>query len=524
MRIRRFLWSVHPVRALVEAWLIGLLLMFLLSRQVGYVSSFVMSNSLFFLCGVCGMWTVLRTRMPQGRWLRQGVWELVVGFVLSLVMVIGIQTPARWLRWEDVWLQSSLDGMPLVTLLFLATGPGYVVARGGVRIWLQWDRLRRRRMLWALTHAHLTVVVLIVVAGVLIPLLLAPYFSEPDLRASDTGLILVVIERLLQTVFPAVSMMVVILSILLLVLIPPSALFSYLVARRTTRRLEILVGAAQSLRKGKYDTRVTVVGEDEVAQLQADFNAMAGELERAVHDLEFERDRVAALLQTQRELVASVSHELRTPVATVRGYLESSQGRWAEQLPEPVCRDLEVIKGEIVRLQGLIDDLLTLSRADAGGLELDLRLTDVGAVVRRRVEAIAPLAWQASRVEVTADVPPDLPPVMADEGRLEQVLTNLLRNGVQHTLPGGIVALMAAQEVGAVRIEARDTGEGIAPEDLPHIWERFYRGKSTGSAESGGAGLGLSVVKDLTGAMGGTVAVESTVGQGSCFTVRLPTA
>jgi signal transduction histidine kinase len=261
-----------------------------------------------------------------------------------------------------------------------------------------------------------------------------------------------------------------------------------------------------------------------VAQLQADFNVMAGELERAVRDLQAERDKVAVLLQARQQMTASVSHELRTPVATLRGYLQSSRARLEGQLPEPLARDLAVMEGEVLRLQSLIEDLFALSRAEVGALPLDLQPTDVGALVGRRVKAMAPLAWRANRVEVVQGLAADLPPAMADEGRLEQVLTNLLRNGVQHTLPGGIVAVAAGVEGQEIRIDVRDTGEGIAEEDLPYIWDRFYRGQARDGAEKGGAGLGLALVKELAEAMGGRVAVDCTAGQGSCFTVRLPRA
>jgi signal transduction histidine kinase len=308
----------------------------------------------------------------------------------------------------------------------------------------------------------------------------------------------------------------------LLAVLPPSVILSYFVARRTTRRLETLAAATRALREGDLSARVPVVGEDEVAQLQDDFNVMAADLERATGDIQAERDKVASLLQSRRELIANVSHELRTPVATIRGYLESSLAGNSEAAPE-LRHDLEVMAREVERLQGLIDDLFTLARAEVDGLAIDLRPTDVDVVVQRRVEAMAPLAWQKGRVEVVAEVSPDLPPALADAGRLEQVLINLLRNGVRHTPPGGIVAVMVAGEADAIRIDVRDTGEGIPTEELPRVWERFYRGE--GSRKDGrGAGLGLALVKELVEAMDGTVGVESVVGRGSCFTVRLPQA
>jgi signal transduction histidine kinase len=515
------LWAAHPAQALLEAWLIGLALLLLLSRQVGVVSPAVLTNGMLFLCGCCGMWVVLRSRLPQGPWQRQIPWELAVGLALSVVMAAGIGLTAQLLAWDDIWLQSTLGRPSLASLLLFGTGPGYLVARAGVRLWLVWDRLRRQRMLWAITHAHLTVVVLVIllIAGgsLLVSVLTG---TNGPAGAEPANLISTLTERLLHTIFPATVVVLLLTAVVLAVLLPPSALFSFLVARRTTRRLEALAEAARALREGQYDTRVELVGEDEVAQLQSGFNTMAGELARTLRDLQAERDKVAALLQSRRELVAGVSHELRTPVATMRATLESALGRPPEGMPEPLRHDLEVVEREILRLQRLIEDLFTLSQSDAAGLRIECRATSVGPVVQRIVDALAPLAWASGRVEVVAELPADLPPARADENRLEQSLTNLVRNAIRYTPPGGIVAVAARVERDAVVIEVRDTGEGIAPVDLPHIWERYYQGASTRG--SGGAGLGLALVKELTEAMGGSVAVGSEVGQGSCFTVRLP--
>ncbi|MCG2769836.1 MAG: HAMP domain-containing histidine kinase, partial [Anaerolineae bacterium] len=253
-------------------------------------------------------------------------------------------------------------------------------------------------------------------------------------------------------------------------------------------------------------------------------NAMASDLEGAVRDLQAERDKVTDLLKERRQLIANVSHELRTPVATVRGHLESALDGWGDAPPRTLKHDLEVMQGEVTRLQRLIDDLFTLSRATVLALDLELTPTDVAEIVARCVEAIAPLAWRSRRVEVVCEVPPDLPRARANATRLEQVLVNLLHNGVRHTSPGGIVAAVISVEEDSVRVDVRDTGEGIPPDELPHIWERFYRGGTARTEEPSGAGLGLALVKELTEAMGGSVSVESIVGRGSCFTIRLPKA
>jgi signal transduction histidine kinase len=183
---------------------------------------------------------------------------------------------------------------------------------------------------------------------------------------------------------------------------------------------------------------------------------------------------------------------------------------------------METMERELGRLQRLIEDLFTLSRAEVGRLELHPEPTDVGAVVRRLVDTIAPLAWGQRRVQVLAEVAPDLPPARADAERLEQVVSNLLGNAVRHTPPGGLVAAAVCTEPEAVRIEVRDTGEGIAPQDLPRVFERFYRGPNIDVERRDGAGLGLALVKELAEAMGGSVEAASVPGEGSCFTVRLP--
>ena len=300
-----------------------------------------------------------------------------------------------------------------------------------------------------------------------------------------------------------------------------SSLVAYLLARRVVRRLEDLGQAAEALAAGNLAARVENTEGDELGQLAQRFNQMAADLHRSLTDLKEERDRVTGLLTSRRELVASVSHELRTPVATIRGYLESALARDGHIAGE-LRGDLETVEAEVRRLQRLIDDLFTLSRADVGRLELRLAPTDVGSVLDRTVDALGPLAWQQRRVQIVASAPGDIAPATADAERLQQVLTNLVGNAVRHTPPGGLVSAAAGIEDGVVRLDVRDTGAGIDPRDLPHIFEPFYRGRNEDGA--GGAGLGLAVSKELVEAMGGRMDVESAVGQGSCFTLRLPRA
>ena len=515
---------VGILRALAETFFAGVILTMSLVLVSDYVQPNVTGQGFLFLSPACALLCALRLRWPEHRRVRHRLLrEGAVAVALSVILSGGLLAIAFALGWRQS-LASTNFGAGGISLVLAASGPAFLVFRTGLWLWRFWDRLRRRRLLWALTHAHLTVVVL---AVVLFAVLVTFQVVQPDYSTrfvpEQGGPAALLVDRLVLTIFPLFGVIAVVTVILLAVVLPPSAIFSYFVARRTTRRLEALAAAAKSLREGDYTARVDVLGEDEVAQLQADFNAMAKDLGRTVGELQAERDKVTSLLQSRRDLIANVSHELRTPVATIRGYLESTLAS-RDTEPPKLQHDLEVMEREVGHLQMLIEDLFTLSRAEVGELVLAREPVDVGAIVRRTVDTVAPLAWQGGRVEVVAQVPLDLPSALADERRLEQVLSNLLHNGVRHTPPGGIVAVIAAAEQDAVRIEVRDTGEGIPSEDLSYVWERFYRGESARADDSRGAGLGLALVKELTEAMEGTVKVESVLGEGSCFTVRLPRA
>jgi signal transduction histidine kinase len=522
-RFRRFFLSAHPARSLGETWVIGIALLWALARMLPSLEQYATTAGMFLLLGACGMWCVSRTRLPSGSWPRQLWYEVAVSIALALVMVAGVMGPADfwpWWRERMVTLSAGNGGSLMVALLFAATGGGYFVTRIALRILLYWNVLRRRRLLWSITNAHLVLVVVLVLALAFIMATSAPYMSDSPVVAGQTvDRFTAYLARFMVTVLPTIGVFAILGVMALLVVLPPSAILSYFIARGTTRRLENLAKATTALRGGDYSARATVEGEDEVAQLQGDFNAMAEALQQAMQDLQAERDRVAGLLEARRALVANVSHELRTPVATVRAALESSEEHWDDAPPEQLRANLGVMRGEVVRLQVLIDDLFTLSRADAGGLALSVQRTDVGGVVRRMVDALAPLAWRSGRIELVAEIAAGLPLAQADEGRLEQVLANLLRNAIRHTPPGGIIVARVSATAAGVRVDVCDTGEGIAPADLPHIWERFYRG-ANGHRDSG-AGLGLALVKELTEGMGGTVGVESAPGQGSCFSVSL---
>ena len=508
------------VRAGIEALVLGVLAGTLIALTnyggVTPVASTVVGPALTLAMGVVGVpWYTLRARMSERWGWRELLHDAAAGAVLGLPVAVALLYVAQ------IVLARNLENLPDRALLgdplfpvsvIAATLAGYalegLILRLGVRLLRWWNVLRRRRLLWAFTHAQLAV--------------------AAALGATFTALVGALIFVLSnEKAIPFVSAIVVLGVLTLIavgVMFPPALLGSYLFTRPTTRRLQELAEATTALKDGDYSIRVPVVGMDEVAQLQSNFNAMAADLERAVRELEGERDTVRMLLDARRQLIASVSHELRTPVATMRGYLDSSLEHWRESPPDTLHRDLEVMEREVVRLQSLIDDLFTLARTEVGRLEMHAGPVDLAQLAASTVAKMAPLAWKTSRVEMIAEAAPHLRPARADANRLEQVLQNLLHNAVRHTPPGGIIAVTVEEDGDEAAIHVKDTGEGIAAEELPHIWGRFYRTDRSREGTEGGTGLGLALVKELTEAMGGSVAVESKLGEGSCFTVRLPLA
>ncbi|MDE3231358.1 MAG: HAMP domain-containing protein [Chloroflexota bacterium] len=506
---RRFLAAASWRRALAETVALAVIVTVLLPLYPGRHSTLNQLLAYMLLIGPagCALWLALRLRLPAGLWWRAMLIEAPVGLLLAIA-------PAGTLLF--VLLRDYMPTNPrrqpeylvVVGVIIFLFVLAFTVYRAGVRLWLWWDIKRRRSLRWALTHALLAVATTGVGIVALSLLALQIIFFRPNAP---------LFQWLTAIVFVSI-----LLIIGILVALPPSAIFSFLFARGASRRILDLAHATERLRSGDLSARAPVQGEDEVALLQANFNAMAADLERGVDDLLAERDRVARLLDQRRELIASVSHELRTPVATLRGYLESASLRWNEDAtPDTLRHDVDVMLHETQRLQTLIDDLFTLARAQVGRLDLHCEATDVGALARRAVETMAPLAWRGARVEVVARVAPELPAAWIDPARTEQALHNLLRNAMRHTPPGGIIAVVAERAGERLALRVRDTGEGISAEDLPRIWERFYRSDHARASDASGSGLGLALVKEVVEAMDGAVEVESAPGAGSVFTLLL---
>ena len=288
-------------------------------------------------------------------------------------------------------------------------------------------------------------------------------------------------------------------------------------ARRFTTPLRQLTDASRALAEGDLSRRVPTsrrrTGSSEIAELAVQFNAMADRLEESVEIIRRDRDR-------SRDFLADVSHELRTPLAALRTFnqllLES-----AGDDPEARAEFLEASAGQIERLDWLAQNLLELSKLDSGLVLLDLRPDDLRAAVESATQQHD--AGAARRGVTLTLVLPDAPiRIRHDPPRIGQVVANLVGNAIKFTPRGGSVRVEVAPTSEGARIDVADTGVGIDSAELPHIFERFYRGSRANEARGSGSGLGLAIVRSIVDMHGGTIEVESGPGLGSRFTIRLP--
>lgn len=281
---------------------------------------------------------------------------------------------------------------------------------------------------------------------------------------------------------------------------------SYLLSRSITVPLRRLSSAVEEIRCGQYGRQVNVSARDEVGKLINAFNEMS--------------ESLAAGVQQRRRLLADIAHELRTPLAVIQGNLEGMLDGVVEKSEEQIGSLYE----ETLHLNRMITELRDLSLAEAGQLRLEMQPVDLKAILHRAVTLLEPLAEEKGIVLVE-DLA-ELPVLSLDIGRMNQVLYNLMSNALRYTPQGGQILLrnevLKIDKREWVRIAVQDTGVGIGPEDLPHVFEHFYRSDKSRDKKSGGSGIGLAIVKQLTELHGGYVEVSSIQGQGSIFYVYLP--
>ena len=270
-----------------------------------------------------------------------------------------------------------------------------------------------------------------------------------------------------------------------------------------TDPLRKLTAAARGIAGGDLDQKVDIRSKDELGQLGEAFNQMSESLARAE--------------TLRRNMVADIAHELRTPLSIVRANLEAI----LDGVFEPTKENVASIHKEAILLSRLVDDLQELALAEAGQLRIEEEPTDIGSLIERSVANVAPRATKEG-VSIEGEVPEGLPLVNVDPQRMGQVMGNLLDNALRHSPKGGTIRVRASAGEDEVRVDVMDQGPGLTPEELSLVFERFYRGDKARSRTTGGAGLGLTIVKQLVEAHGGRVWAESTEDEGATFSFTLP--
>lgn len=286
----------------------------------------------------------------------------------------------------------------------------------------------------------------------------------------------------------------------------------YFFSTAITDRIEVIDHAAREIAAGNLDTRIPVSGKDEMAALSNTFNEMASQLQSA-------SIRQEEMQKLRRDLIAWVSHDLQTPLASIRAMVEALSDGMVED-PQTVQRYLQTVQREIGDLSALIDELFQMAQMDAGGLTLQLEPASLGDLISDTLESFSELA---SRKQVTLQgrVAAGVDPVCMDVQLISRVLNNLTSNSLRYTPRGGLVEVLAQRNPEGVLVEVIDSGNGIPAEDLPLIFERFYRGEKSRSRATGGAGLGLAIAKGIVERHGGQIGVESQPGR-TRFWFELP--
>lgn len=415
--------------------------------------------------------------------------------LLALLRLVGGYTPRGMIQLVPGFLGVTAVGLVLIGLITLG---GIVVVSSLSRFVANGTSIRAR-----LTVSHLVAVTastFVYAVGGFLLLIAVLYLSgyTPD------GMVQLIPQFLDVTIFVLVQ-----IALITLCGIVVARIVSQIVSKRMLQQIVELEEGSTAIASGQLNRHVAVLTDDELGRLAERFNDLTS--------------RLSAAENQRRAFVANISHDLRTPIAVIRGHLDAQRdANGTDDIPPPVS--FNAIEHETETLSRLIEDLFTLSRLEEGVLPVTAIPVDLARLANEAVDVVRAYALKAARVSVNARIDDPLPKVMGDPTRITQIINNLLHNAVRHTPEGGLVLLEAhIDRTGAwVEVSVRDTGVGIAPDILGKIFDRYYRGESIG--EKGGAGLGLSIVRQLVEMQGGTVWAESKVGEGTTVTFRLPAA
>ena len=300
----------------------------------------------------------------------------------------------------------------------------------------------------------------------------------------------------------------------------PAIALAAVLARLISRRLAAIMAHAGELARGNFRARLANTDSSEFGQLSKTLNDTAENLQQTVAQLEREHAELEKVERMRKDFVINVSHELRTPLASIQGYTETLMDG-ALYDADHNMRFLGVIRHNAERLARLTEDLLTLSRIEQKRQQFEFESHMVDQLLKDAMDQVRPIA-EKNDIRLEEDSPPKGAQAWCDSEAVSQILSNLLDNAIKFTPAGGRITVGARPAGRTVEVYVRDTGIGIPAEDLPRLFERFYRVDKARSRELGGTGLGLSIVKHLVAALHGTTRVESALGQGSTFLFTLP--
>ncbi len=300
----------------------------------------------------------------------------------------------------------------------------------------------------------------------------------------------------------------------------PAIVIAAVFSRWISARLATIVSYGGELARGNFRARLPETGSSEFAQIAVALNETAANFQKTVEQLQREHEALERVERVRKDFVINVSHELRTPLASIQGYTETLiDGALSD--PAHNMRFLTIIRHNAERLARITEDLLTLSRIEQKRQKFEFEPNLVNGLLKDALELMAPIAEKRDiRLDV-ALAPPDAE-AWCDREAVSQILSNLLDNAIKYTPPSGRITVGAQSQGGWMELYVQDTGIGIPPEELPRLFERFYRVDKARSRELGGTGLGLSIVKHLVAAHGGSIRVESRINQGSTFFFTLP--
>ena len=303
-------------------------------------------------------------------------------------------------------------------------------------------------------------------------------------------------------------------------LIGLGAMLAWWIARRTTQPMRELAESARQIGSGDYSRRVHLDRGDELGQLADAFNQMSAQVRTSVSDSEQSRANAEYANKAKSEFLANMSHEIRTPINAMLGYADLMDLGITGPVTDAQKQQLDRIRVSGTHLVRLIDDLLDFARLDTGKLSIRRERSRAGEAIQTAHTVIAPLATSKA-VELSMQCPHDIEYV-GDPDRVSQILVNLLSNAVKFTPSGGHVRVACESATKSARFVVEDTGIGIEPGRLASIFEAFVQAETGYTRPHGGAGLGLTISSRLAEAMGGEILIDSTVGQGSRFTLVLP--